>query len=184
MHPIETERLRLRHFRASDAEALFAYLQAPVSSCFLSLKLPDLDAAQAEAGKRGGDEAQIAVALKDSDRLIGDLFAHAEEDTYAIGWNFNPAFSGQGYALEAARALVAHLFETAGARRLYAYVEEDNLPSRRLCERLGLRHEGTFVDFVSFTTDAAGQPIYETTLQYALLRREWSGLPGGSARPR
>jgi len=173
MQPIKTERLILRNFRESDAEALYAYLRSPVSNCFLSLKLSDMDAALAEVRKRSQDNEQIAVCLKETDTLIGDLFAHAEEDTISVGWNFNPAFSGKGYATEAARALFAHMFDTAEARRVYAYVEDHNLSSQRLCERLGMRQEGLFVEYISFINDPAGNPIYENTMQYALLRSEW-----------
>lgn len=173
MHPIETERLRLRSFAARDAGPLFDYLHAPVSGCFLSLTLPDMAAAEAEVAARSTDEGQIAVCLKDSDLLIGDLFAHREEDTVSVGWNFNPAFFGRGFALEAARVLFAHLFDATQARRLYAYVEDHNLPSQRLCQRLGMRQEGLFVEFVTFKADDAGQPIYENTQQWAILRREW-----------
>ncbi|GAB1380016.1 GNAT family N-acetyltransferase [Pararhodobacter aggregans] len=175
MQPLETERLRLRNFREGDAEGLFAYLRAPVASCFLSLTQKDLDAARAEAQARSKDDAQIAVCLKDTDALIGDLFAHPEEDTVSVGWNFNPAVAGQGYAFEAAQALFAHLFDAAGARRLYAYVEDHNLSSQRLCERLGMRREGLFLEYISFRNDAEGQPVYENTLQYALLKWEWEG---------
>ncbi len=59
------------------------------------------------------------------------------------------------------------------ARRLYAYVEEDNAASRRLCERLGMRPEGLFKEFISFRQDDKGTPVFENTLQYALLRKEW-----------
>ncbi len=178
MEAIETERLVLRNFRKADAADLLAYTREPAAGCFLDQRLEDLAAAEREAERRGTGDAEIAVCLRenglrDSGRLIGDLFAFAEGDTVAVGWNFNPAFGGAGYALEAARALFAHLFEARGARRLYAYVEEENAASRRLCARLGMRQEGAFLDFVSFRTDAAGTPIYETTLQFALLRREW-----------
>ena len=41
-----------------------------------------------------------------------------------------------------------------------------------------MRREGVFVEYVSFTKDDAGNPIYENTMQYAILRREWlSGAP-------
>ena len=176
MKPIKTERLVLRNFRREDAGELLAYLKSPVASCFLSLTLRDMDAALAETVRRGEDDAQIAVCLKDSDELIGDLFAHPEDDTVSVGWNFNPAFSGQGYAFEAAHALFVDLFEVQGIRRLYAYVEDHNLPSQKLCERLGMRREGLFLDYISFRNDDAGQPIYENTLQYALLRREWGAF--------
>lgn len=173
MEPVETDRLILRNFRKSDAAGLFAYLEAPVAGCFLSLRLENLAAAEAEAEKRGGSDEYLAVCLKQTDSLIGDLFAMQEDDTWSVGWNFNPAWGGRGYALEAACALFAWLFSTCNARRLYAYVEDHNLASQRLCERLGMRREGLFLDFVSFRTDAMGAPIYENTYQYALLRREW-----------
>lgn len=176
MPPLTTDRLILRRFEPADAADLFAYMHRPSQPCFLSMALADPAAAQAEVVRRAGADDAIAVQMKENGRLIGDLFAHFEEpDTWSIGWNFNPAFGGAGYATEAAHALVAHLFRDRQARRLYAYVEEDNTASQRLCDRLGMRQEGLFRDFVSFETDAEGRPIYVDTRQYALLRREWAG---------
>lgn len=178
MHDIETERLVLRNFSAHDAADLLAYLHQPTASCFFSLALPDLQAAQAEATKRAAGDGDIAICLKTSGALIGDLFVAPDDDpfsdrTFSIGWNFNPRFGGQGYAAEAAQALLSHLFNHRQARRLYAYVETTNHPSARLCEKLGMRLEGVFKEFVTFHNDARGQPVYEDTMQYALLRSEW-----------
>lgn len=173
MEKIETERLVLRNFRRHDAAGLFEYLCEPGASCFLSLALKDMSEAEAEAVKRGADDGHIAVCLKESDRLIGDLFAIQEDDTFSVGWNFNPAFGGKGYAFEAATALVGDLFTAKAARRLYAYVEDSNTSSQRLCEKLGMRLEGLFMEFVSFKKDDKGALIYENTMQYALLRKEW-----------
>jgi RimJ/RimL family protein N-acetyltransferase len=176
MDAILTERLILRNFRKSDAAGLLAYLREPRVTCFLDNRLNDLIAAEQEAEKRGLSDEQIAVCLRDGNTLIGDMFAMAEPpDTYSVGWNFNADFGGRGFAFEGARAMFEHLFETKGARRLYAYVEEDNIASQRLCERLGMRREGLFIEFVSFTRDADGVPVYENTMQYALLRSEWRG---------
>ena len=33
--------------------------------------------------------------------------------------------------------------------------------------------EGLFMEFVSFVKDEDGNPIYENTYQYAILKREW-----------
>ncbi|GAW42167.1 Acetyltransferase family protein [Brevundimonas sp. SH203] len=173
MKPIETDRLILRRFQAGDAADLFAYLHQPRAACFLSMRLADLDAAKAEAVKRAGSDDIIAVQSRADGRVIGEVFAHFEEpDTWSIGWSFNGDVAGRGYASEAAGALVDHLFADRGARRLYAYVEDDNLASQRLCERLGMRREGLFLDFISFENDDAGRPIYVNTWQYALLKRE------------
>ncbi|WP_026784029.1 GNAT family N-acetyltransferase [Pleomorphomonas koreensis] len=173
MNTIETDRLVLRNFRTEDAGDLFAYLHQPVANCFLSLKLEDIGSAEAETETRSKSDEYLAVCLKDTGKLIGDLFAIPEEDTWSVGWNFNPAFGGAGYASEAARALFDYLFTVKEARRLYAYAEDHNIASQRLCERLGMRKEGLFKEFVSFTTDARGAPIFENTLQYAILRKEW-----------
>lgn len=173
MDAIETDRLVLRNFRTEDAADLFAYLAAPRASCFLSLTLEDMAAAEAEAEKRSRSDEYIAVCLRESGQLIGDVFAVPEEDTVSVGWNFNADFGGAGYASEAARALFAYLFTVKRARRLYAYAEDHNFASQRLCERLGMRKEGLFIEFVSFETDDNGEPIFENTLQYAILRKEW-----------
>jgi len=175
MNVIETDRLILRNFRQRDANDLFAYLRQPRSNCFASLSLADLNAARAEAEARSSSDEHIAVCLRSSDTLIGDLFCvHEPPDTYSVGWNFNADFGGAGYASEAARALFDYLFTVKRARRLYAYVEEDNIASQRLCERLRMRNEGLFREFVSFVTDDDGAPRFENTIQYALLRKEWT----------
>lgn len=173
METLETARLVLRPFAPTDAADLFEYLHRPVASCFLSLTLADMPAAEQEAAARSRNDHSIAVCLRDTGQVIGDLFADPEDDTFSVGWNFNPAFFGQGYAHEAAAAFFAHLFTACGARRLYAYVEDTNIASQRLCERLGMRQEGLFKEFISFRNDASGTPVYENTLQYALLRHEW-----------
>ena len=36
-----------------------------------------------------------------------------------------------------------------------------------------MRREGLFREFVSFVNDADGNPIYENTCQYAILKKEW-----------
>lgn len=181
MESIETPRLTLRNFRAEDAEDLFAYLREPSVSCFLSMKLDDMDAAKAEAERRSQSDEYIAVCLSGTDKLIGDLFAVPEDDTVSVGWNFNPAFSGTGLASEAARALFQWLFSVKQARRLYAYVEDNNIPSQRLCERLGMRREGLFMEYVSFRNGDDDLPIYENTMQYAILRKEWDARIGSVA---
>lgn len=173
MNAIETERLMLRAFTAQDAEPLFEYLHKPTASCFFDLALENIEAGRAEAIKRAAEGNYLAVCLKDSGVLIGDLFAEQEDDTFSIGWNLNPRFAGQGYAFEATEALVRHLFTERSARRLYAYVETTNKASEKLCLKLGMRLEGVFKEFVSFQNDAEGKPLYEDTMQYALLRKEW-----------
>ena len=88
------------------------------------------------------------------------------------GWHFSPAFHGQGYARESVAALFDYLFKQKYARRIYAWVEDYNVPSRNLCVRLHMRQEACFKEFVSFITEH-GEARYDDTLVYAILKKEW-----------
>jgi RimJ/RimL family protein N-acetyltransferase len=184
MSMIETDRLILRPFREGDAEDLFAYLHRPGAPCFFSMKLADLAAARSRAIELSGSDDVLAIEHRESGRVIGEISSHSEPpDTVSVAWQLNRDFSGNGFALEAARAVIDDLFHARGVRRIYAYVETDNRASQRLCIRLGMRQEGLFREFISFETDEAGAPIYVDTLQFAILRKEWRGGIAGIARP-
>lgn len=171
---IETERLTIRNFQESDASDLLEYLSHPRVNCFLSEKLNSLEEAIENIKQRSNDELEFAVCLKENNKVVGNLFAKKEEpDTYGVGWQYNEIIEGKGYAGEAAKAYLTYLFNIKSARRIYAYVEETNLRSQKLCERLGMRKEGCFKEFISFTQNQDGIPIYENTIQYALLKKEW-----------
>ena len=182
---IETARLILRPFRAEDAADVYAYLKEPMVNCFACMKLNSLEEAQAAVKeKMNHKECCFAIVLKDTGKVIGEIEAHPEssqpdgaegyvKDTFSPCWMLNQDYHGKGYAFEAAQAFFDYLFHEKDARRIYAYTEDYNLPSQHLCERLGMRKEGLFMEFVSFVSDADGNPIYENTMQWAILKKEW-----------
>lgn len=169
-----TDRLIIRRFKEGDAINLFDYFEKPRVNCFIDEKLDSLEAAKAEVLKRSKDVSQYAVCLP-NDMLIGNMFAYPEHegDSYNVGWNLNPKYEGKGFAREAATGLLEYLFNKQNARRIYCYVEDDNIRSQALCKRLGMRQEGTFIAFVSFVNNADGSPKYENTMQFAILK--WNG---------
>ena len=187
---IETKRLLLRPFREEDAQDLYAYLKEPMVRCFACMQVNSLEEAKAAALERAKDtEYYFAIVLKENGKVIGEIDAMPETpapdeknavlDTFSPCWMLHPDYYGKGYALEAAEAFFDYLFAQKGARRIYAYTEDYNLPSQRLCEKLGMRREGLFLEFVSFVNDADGEPIYENTLQYAILKKEWQARKTG-----
>ena len=174
MAKFETERIVLRPFEAKDAAGLFELLSHPRVHCFSADRLDSMEAAVADVARRSADPVQLAVCLKQQDEMVGLMFAAKDEpDTYGVGWHLNAKYEGKGYANEAARAFIDILFTHKGARRIYAYVEDDNLRSQNLCKRLGMRREGLFREFISFVSNADGTPKYESTYLYALLKKEW-----------
>jgi RimJ/RimL family protein N-acetyltransferase len=50
---------------------------------------------------------------------------------------------GKGVATEAVNLLVRYLFEAKQINRIRLVIHPDNLPSRRLAEKCGFKHEGT-----------------------------------------
>ena len=176
--PLETDRLTIRQYREEDAQAYFRLYSNPRVSCFLGEKTDSLEAARREVGQRMllKDGSELAVCLKETGEWIGTVFGMWEGDTFSVCWNFLPEFGGMGYAHGAAQAYLIFLFREMGARRIYAYVEDTNLPSQRLCRRLGMRQEGLFVEFVSFVNNPDGTPRYENTMQFAILKKEWDQL--------
>ena len=182
---IETDRLILRPFCAEDAADVFEYLEKPTVNCFACMKLNSLEEAQtAVKEKMAHDEYCFAIVLRDTGKVIGEIEAHPEssqpdkaenfiEDTFSPCWMLNPDYHGKGYAYEAAKAFFDYLFHEKGARRIYAYTEDYNLASQNLCKKLGMRQEGMFMEFVSFVNDTEGNPIYENTMQWAILKKEW-----------
>ncbi len=183
---IETERLILRPFAERDAEDVYEYLKKPAVNCFACMKLNSVDEAKEEMRKRAAEtEYYFAITLKQSGKVIGEIDAypetgepHADEhsirDTFSPCWMLNADFQGKGYAFEAAHAFFDYLFREKGARRIYAYVEDYNLSSQHLCEKLGMRREGLFKEFVAFVNNPDGTPRYENTCQYAILKSEWN----------
>ncbi len=179
---IETDRLILRPFVPDDAEDVYEYLREPPASCFASMRLDTPDAARALVKERGAEQEYcFAIVLKDSGKVVGEISACPEPgvrgeapDTFSPCWMLNKEYRGKGYAYEAARAFFGYLFFQKGARRICAYTEAGNTSSQRLCGRLGMRQEGLFKEFISFVRDENGEPVYEDTAEWAILRKEWS----------
>lgn len=182
---LETERLILRPFTEGDAADAFEYLHEPTVNCFASMKTDTIeDALKAVIDRARDGEYYFAIVLKENGRVIGEIDAYPESgephqnenavrDTFSPCWMLHPGYQGKGYAYEAAHAFFEYLFRQKGARRIYAFTEDYNLQSQRLCEKLGMRQEGLFREFVSFVKDENGSPIYENTYQYAILKKEW-----------
>lgn len=181
---LETERLVLRPFLLRDAKDVFEYLKEPTVNCFSSMKLNSIEEA-CEKIKNSVSETEycFAITLKESGKVIGEMEASPEHeqlhdpaismDTFSPCWMLNENYKGKGYAYEAAQVFFEYLFSEKGARRIYAYTEDDNISCQRLCEKLGMRREGFFKEFVSFVTNSDGTPKYENTIQYAILKKEW-----------
>ena len=89
-----------------------------------------------------------------------------------IGYIVDPDFAGRGVASDLARGLLAGAFDHLGLRRVTAGCNADNLASVRVLEKAGMRREHHGVED-SWHAELGWVDGY----QYAMLAREWTGLP-------
>jgi len=170
---IETSRLLIRPFAASDADDLYEYLSDPVTYVFE----PGQPISREEAGKLASQRAAgtifWAVVLKQENKLIGHLYFEPLEPrewlTWELGYIFNPKYQRQGYASEAAGALVGHAFAQFHAHRIMARCNPENTASWKLLEKIGFRREGHFRQCAFFRRDAAGEPVWTDAYEYSRL---------------
>jgi ribosomal-protein-alanine N-acetyltransferase len=84
-----------------------------------------------------------------------------------IGYWVDEALAGQGYVPEGVVLLMRYAFEVLDLHRLEAAIVPRNHASRRVVEKLGLRDEGTAVEFLQI------QGVYEDHVRYAITTGEW-----------
>ena len=171
---METTRLIIRPFIPADADDLHAYLSREQVVRYEPYPPFTREQAAEEAARRAQDRNFIAVALKETGRVIGNLyFAPGEFDTWELGYVFHDAYWGRGYAAEACRALLTEGFASGKVRRVIAMCNPENEASWRLLERLGMRREGHLRQNIWFFRDEKGEPIWQDTYAYAVLREEF-----------
>ncbi|MFJ4164273.1 GNAT family N-acetyltransferase [Microbacterium sp. NPDC089698] len=152
-----TPRLLLRPYTMADAADWFRIQSSPAIREFLPWPARNRRASARHLQHRtrhtrlcyDGDFLALAVTREDS--VIGDVSLHlrgTDPLTFGaeIGWLLLPSCTGEGYATEAAAALIDVAFRELGANWIAAVIHEDNHPSLRLAERLGFHFGGRLPD--------------------------------------
>ena len=83
---------------------------------------------------------------EDPDFIIGNIsFSYLTEDAghrCSIGYRIDREYREQGYAYEAASFLIPLIHDNYGTKRIEADILEENIPSKKLIEKLGFEYEG------------------------------------------
>lgn len=142
----ETERLILRHMMLDDLEALFATLGDPMAMRYYPSAFLREDVTRwIEWCMKSYEEngyGLYAMMLKGTGTVIGDC-GHARQEVEGrteieIGYHVQREHWRNGYATEAARGALAYGFETLRAKRLISLIRPENIPSRRVAEKMGM----------------------------------------------
>ena len=177
--PVRTKRLTIRPAGVDDAEATWRIRSIPEVSHWLTREADDRE----RYARNFADPERLAKTLvvERDGVVVGDLmltvedgWAQAEVADRArgvqaeLGWVIDPAHAGQGFATEAARALLRICFEDLGLRRVTAQCFADNVASWRLMEKLGMRRE---THSVRESLHRSGEWL--DGFAYAILAEEW-----------
>jgi ribosomal-protein-alanine N-acetyltransferase len=144
----ELERLRLRRPKLSDADALFAIGSDPEVAHYadwpLNTSMADSLARLRQRAKdwKTGVEYYWVITLKPHDRAIGAIGSRVNQHAADVGYLLDRHHWGNGYATEAARAIVAWAWSVPSIRRIWATCDTENLASARVIEKIGLAREG------------------------------------------
>ena len=174
MKVIETDRLILRHLSTADVEFVLQLLNEPSFIRYIGDKqVRTLDDARAYV--LDGPIKSYAtygfglnlVELKPDRTPIG-ICGLLKRDTLPdpdVGFAFLPGYWNQGYAFEAAAAVMKHARENLGVDRILAITVPDNNASAKLLTKIGFRFDRVMklsedaAEVKLFTSNQAGETV-------------------------
>ena len=146
---IETERLLLREYNGSDWEAVHDYAQ---NGDILTYEAwgPNSEAETKQFIKTAVEDQivqnrtnfDLAIILKKERKLIGGCrfwFTNVKRDEVYIGYIINPLYWKNGYATEAAQALIDYTTTSSKITRIKATCDVLNIASQRVLEKCGFK---------------------------------------------
>jgi RimJ/RimL family protein N-acetyltransferase len=147
-----TERLRLRAFTPADADDLLTMDGDARVMRYIGTGLQPRTRAEVEASigriidfaARHPGMSLLHASTRDAGRFVGGcgLFPLPDDSAIEIAYRLPHACWGQGYATEAARAVLAHGFETLALPRIVGVTFPENVPSQRVLLKIGMREDG------------------------------------------
>jgi ribosomal-protein-alanine N-acetyltransferase len=173
---LETERLILRSFREEDVDVLARLFANPdfmrfSLGVFTERKQTVAFIEKVMGWDRAGIPSQFAVVPRGEEAIVGycGFFQHAEvPGEVEIGYRLHPDYWNRGLITEAARAVRDHAFTDLGLPRLISLMHPENIPSRCIAEKNGMKLEKE-ITFRGFPT-----------LVYAITREQWLAPRGAS----
>ena len=150
---IETTRLRIRSLRDDDLADLVRLIDNwAVTRWLSSVPHPYTEAdgrtwiALVQRDHASGRPRRFAVALKETDRLIGgvglDGSSDDESEEPALGYWLGQPHWGHGYGREAIAAVLDYGHRILGIETIRAYTDPSNARSQRVLLHCGLKYAG------------------------------------------
>jgi [ribosomal protein S5]-alanine N-acetyltransferase len=172
---LETSRLQLRAYREADIPELVPLIGArEVAATTGRIPYPytENDARTFLASIGSDDEVRLSIRLRTDDHLIGGigLRLNVQHHHAELGYWLGVPYWGNGYATEAARAMLRYGFQKLGLHRIFASHFKNNPASGRVLKKLGMLYEGCQREHVCKWDQFIDSELY------GILRRDWELL--------
>lgn len=144
----ETDRLLLRNAAAKDADIMYDYRNNEICARYQRGQTKDYDGIVALVERRKNDVMSVdapfmvAVALKDTDEMVGEIVVMPNDGTISLGYTFSYKHHRKGYAFESLTALINLLHEQYPEWDFISFTEPENEPSVALLTKLGYKDMG------------------------------------------
>jgi len=145
---LETDRLVLRNVLPKDADIIYNYRNNKICARYQRGQTKDYEGIAALVEKRKEDAIStdspffVAVALKDTDEMVGEIVVMPNDGTISLGYTFSYKHHRKGYAFESLTALIHMLHGQYPEWDFISFTETENLPSRNLLTKLGYKDMG------------------------------------------
>lgn len=152
---VETARLLLRNVAVKDAEIMYDYRNNEICARYQRGQVKDLDGIVALVERRKDDAVSVdapfmvAVALKDTDEMVGEIVVMPNDGTISLGYTFSYRHHHKGYAFEALTTLIDLLHARYPQWDFISFTEPENKPSMALLKKLGYKDMGYLPDMES-----------------------------------
>lgn len=144
MNPvIVTTRLILRPLSEEDAYDVFEWAGDPVVNRYMPYPVyQNVTQVQKWIQSIQPDDYEFGFILKETGKVIGSgSIGSNGKQLYELGYNLNRSYWGQGYATEAAKAMLLWAYETLGARDFAASHATANTASGNVLRKCGFQFE-------------------------------------------
>ena len=145
---LETDRLFLRNVTTDDVDIIFDYRNNEICSRYQRGQTKTYNGIKDLVQRRKDDKISIeapfmlAVALKDTNEMIGEIVVMPNENTFSLGYTFSYKHHRQGYAFESLTVLIDFLHKKFADWEFISFTDPRNEASMGLLIKLGYKNLG------------------------------------------
>lgn len=168
---METKRLLINKIKITDKEDYFKNIShdKKVLDTFICTYAESLD--DFDFSKYIDRDDILAIRLKDTGKLIGIITKFDnKDDSIEIGYGIGSEYWNNGYVTEAVECYIDKVFKNNEYNTIYASFFTNNLASKRVMEKLGMKYSHTNLEELEYLG------VKRDLIYYKISKNEWLNI--------